>query len=100
MRELSRSNADLAPLVAEIEWVGKLEQFASARGGPDAAPGGPADQERIRILLKQWHDDQQAHQRAFASISAYVPAFRDTYAQALSDLRKLALAGGAGGIEQ
>jgi hypothetical protein len=29
-----------------------------------------------------------------------VPAFRDTYAQALSDLRKLALVGGNSGSEQ
>jgi pSer/pThr/pTyr-binding forkhead associated (FHA) protein len=100
MRQLSHSNADLKPLVAEIEWIGRLEQFAAARGGPDAPVRGPSDQAGIRLLLKQWQDDPQAHQRAFAGISAYVPAFRDTYAQALSDLRKLALVGGASGIEQ
>jgi pSer/pThr/pTyr-binding forkhead associated (FHA) protein len=100
MRQLSHSNADLKPLVAEIDWVGRLEQFAAVRGGSDAPVKGPADQAGIKLLLKQWQDDPQAHQRAFASISAYVPAFRDTYAQALSDLRKLALVGGASGIEQ
>jgi pSer/pThr/pTyr-binding forkhead associated (FHA) protein len=100
MRQLSHSNADLKPLVAEIEWIGTLEQYAAARGGPDAPVSGPTDQANIRLLLKQWQDDPQAHQRAFASISSYVPAFRDTYAQALSDLRKLALVGGASGIEQ
>jgi pSer/pThr/pTyr-binding forkhead associated (FHA) protein len=100
MRQLGHSNADLQPLVAEIEWVGRLEQYAQARGGPDAPLKGPADQANIRLLLKQWQDDPQAHQRAFAGISSYVPAFRDTYAQALSDLRKLALVGGANGIEQ
>jgi pSer/pThr/pTyr-binding forkhead associated (FHA) protein len=99
MRELSRNNADLQPLVAEIDWVGRLEQYASARGGPDAPVANPADQARVRQLLKQWQDDPSAHQRAFATISSYVPAFRDTYAQALSDLRKLALVGGASGID-
>jgi pSer/pThr/pTyr-binding forkhead associated (FHA) protein len=92
MRRLSRNNPDAAPLVAEIAWIGELERFVSARGGADAAIRNPADQARIRQLLKQWQDDQQAHQRAFATISATVPAFRDTYAQAVSDLRKLALA--------
>jgi hypothetical protein len=100
MHQLGRSNADLQPLVAEIEWVGRLEQYSAARGGPDAPVKGPADQANIRLLLKQWQDDPQAHQRAFAGISVHVPAFRDTYAQALSDLRKLALVGGASGIEQ
>jgi hypothetical protein len=51
-------------------------------------------------MVRQWQDEQPAHQRAFATISAWVPAFRDTYAQAASDLRKLALAGGGDGNEQ
>jgi hypothetical protein len=93
MKRLSRNNPDAAPLVAEIAWIGELEQFVSARGGADAPIRNPADGARIRQLLKQWQDDQQAHQRAFATISSTVPAFRDTYAQAVSDLRKLALAG-------
>jgi pSer/pThr/pTyr-binding forkhead associated (FHA) protein len=100
MRELARNNADVQPLVAEIEWVGRLEQYVSARGGPDAAIKDPADQAQVRLLLKQWQDDPPAHQRAFATISSYVPAFRDTYAQALSDLRKLALVGGPSGNDQ
>jgi pSer/pThr/pTyr-binding forkhead associated (FHA) protein len=92
MRRISRNNADAAPLVAEIAWIGALEQFVSARGGADAPIRNPADQARIRQVLRQWQDDQQAHQRTFATISSTVPAFRDTYAQAVSDLRKLALA--------
>jgi pSer/pThr/pTyr-binding forkhead associated (FHA) protein len=100
MRSLSRNNADLQPLVAEIAWVGSVEQSISARGGPDAAISSPADQARVRLILKQWQDDPAAHQRAFATISSYVPAFRDTYAQALSDLRKLALTGGQRGNDQ
>lgn len=97
MRHLSRNNADAQPLVAEIAWVGDVERFAHARGGADAPVRSPADGARVRRIVRQWQDDQAAHQRAFATISAYVPAFRDTYAQAASDLRKLALAGGGNG---
>lgn len=100
MRALAANNADLQPLVAEIDWIGKLEQFVRARGGADAPVSGAPDQTRIQQILKQWHDDQPAHQRAFATISSYVPAFRDTYAQALSDLRKLELTGGHGANDQ
>jgi pSer/pThr/pTyr-binding forkhead associated (FHA) protein len=100
MRRLSLNNADARALVAEIAWIGGLEQFVSERGGAEAAVRNPPDQARIRQLLKQWQDEQQAHQRAFATISATVPAFRDTYAQAVSDLRKLALVGGNGGNDK
>jgi pSer/pThr/pTyr-binding forkhead associated (FHA) protein len=100
MQRLSRNNADAKPLVAEVAWIGDVEQFAHARGGADAPVRNPADGARVHRILRQWQDDQQAHQRAFATISAYVPAFRDTYAQAASDLRKLALAGGGDGNEQ
>jgi len=93
MRSNSRNNLDAAPLVAEIAWIGELEQFVGTRGGADAPIRNPLEQARIRQLLRQWQDEQQAHQRASATISAAVPAFRDTYAQAVSDLRKLALAG-------
>lgn len=96
MRQLSRNNPDAAPLVAEIAWIGEVEQFVGARGGADAPLRNQADQARIRQILRQWQDGQQAHQRAFATISSAVPAFRDTYARAASDLRKLALAGGGG----
>jgi pSer/pThr/pTyr-binding forkhead associated (FHA) protein len=100
MRRLSLNNADARPLVAEIAWIGGLEQFVSERGGADAAVRNPSDQARIKQILKQWQDEQQAHGRAFATISSTVPAFRDTYAQAVSDLRKLALVGGNGGNDQ
>ncbi|MFC5552082.1 FHA domain-containing protein [Massilia aerilata] len=100
MRGLSRNNADAAPLVAEIAWVGEVEQFVAARGGADAPVRSPAEQARIQRILGQWQDEQQAHQRASATIAAYVPAFRDTYAQVASDLRKLALAGGSNGSDQ
>jgi pSer/pThr/pTyr-binding forkhead associated (FHA) protein len=100
MRAASRDNADARPLVAEIAWIGAVEQFVAGRGGADAPVRDAADAARIRELLKQWQDGQQAHQRAFATISSWVPAFRDTYARAASDLRKLALVGGGGGNDQ
>ncbi len=100
MRRLAGHNADAQPLVAEIAWVGDVERFVHARGGAAAPVRDAADGARVRRILKQWQDEQPAHQRAFATISAHVPAFRDTYAQAASDLRKLALAGGGDGNEQ
>jgi pSer/pThr/pTyr-binding forkhead associated (FHA) protein len=100
MRQLARHNADARPLVAEIAWVGDVERFVHARGGAGAPVRDAADGARVRRIVRQWQDEQQAHQRAFATISAYVPAFRDTYAQAASDLRKLALTGGGDGSDQ
>jgi len=99
MRRLSRNNADSAPLVAEIAWIGEVEQFIAARGGAEAPVRNPADLARIRRILGQWQDEQQAHQRAAATIAAWVPAFRDTWARLASDLRKLALTGGSNGNE-
>lgn len=99
MRRLSTHNADARPLVAEIAWVGDVERFVHARGGAAAPVRDAADGARLSRMVRQWQDEQPAHQRAFATISAYVPAFRDTYAQAASDLRKLALTGGGDGNE-
>jgi pSer/pThr/pTyr-binding forkhead associated (FHA) protein len=100
MRVLGHNNIDVQPLLAEIAWIGSVEQYVSARGGADAAVSGAPDQARTAQILKQWRDDPPSHQRAFATISSYVPAFRDTYAQALSDLRKLDLTGGRNGNDQ
>jgi pSer/pThr/pTyr-binding forkhead associated (FHA) protein len=100
MRAASRDNADAGPLVAEIAWINALEQFVAGRGGADVPVRDGADAARIRQFLKAWRDDQQAHQRAAATLSATVPAFRDTYARAVSDLRKLELAGGGNGNDQ
>jgi pSer/pThr/pTyr-binding forkhead associated (FHA) protein len=100
MRTQARNNADALPLVAEIGWIGNVEQFVAARGGADVPVRNPADLARIRQILRQWQDEQQAHQRASSTIASTVPAFRDTYAQAVSDLRKLALVGGNGGNDQ
>lgn len=95
MKQLGRHNAELQPLVDELEWIGNLEKFVSARGGAEAQILGPADAVRVKLILKQWEDESQAHQRAFATISSSVPEFRDAYAEALSHLRKLALSAGA-----
>jgi hypothetical protein len=97
MRELGRHNADALPLVAEIAWIGEVERLIAARGGAEAPVKDPADQARIRQVLRQWQDEQQAHQRAAATIASTVPAFRDTYAKTVSDLRKLALVAGSAG---
>jgi pSer/pThr/pTyr-binding forkhead associated (FHA) protein len=94
MRAQSSHNAELQLLVGELESIGKLEEFVSARGGAGAPVNGAADAAQIELIVKQWQDEKEAHQRAFATISSYVPAFRDAYAQALSHVRKLALSGG------
>lgn len=70
---------------------GMLRPGASARGGAQAPVRDAADAARIRQFLKQWEDQGDAHQRAFVIMSAHVPAYRDAYAAALSDIRKLAL---------
>lgn len=97
MKQLARNNADVQSLLAELEWVGQLEQFVAARGGaeqPVQGGAGGADAAGIQRLLRQWDDDTFGHQQAFTTISSHVPEFRDQYAQALSHVRKLALVSG------
>ncbi len=53
-----------------------------------------ADAAAIARSLAQWEEQNEAHQRAFVTMAAQVPAFRDAYADALSDARKLALTAG------
>jgi pSer/pThr/pTyr-binding forkhead associated (FHA) protein len=91
MRRQDRSNPELAPLLSELDWIGQLRAFAAARGGAQAPVRDAADAARIRQFLKQWEEQGDAHQRAFVIMSAHVPAYRDAYAAALSDIRKLAL---------
>lgn len=100
MRQDARQNSELQPLLNELAWIGDIEKFISARGGAEAASGSPADAARIKLILKQWDDDTEQHQRAFSTISSYVPEFRDTYAVALSHVRKLALSAGGPANEQ
>jgi pSer/pThr/pTyr-binding forkhead associated (FHA) protein len=89
MKQLASHNSDAQSLVAELAWLGDLERFVVRRGGIDAPVRMYADEEAIRKVLRQWNQDTQRHQRAFATISSYVPEFRDGYAEALSHLRKL-----------
>lgn len=88
MRKLGTHNADARPLVAELDWIGRLERYAAQRGA-DAPVRLYADEAPIRQLLAHWNQDTIAHQRALGRIAADVPAFRDLYAEALSDVRRL-----------
>jgi pSer/pThr/pTyr-binding forkhead associated (FHA) protein len=89
MKQLGRHNADVQPMLNELEWMGNLERFVMGRGGPEAPIRIYADEERIKAILKRWDEDTQGHQRTFAAIGSIVPQFRDPYAEALSHLRKL-----------
>jgi hypothetical protein len=99
MRQQGRHIPELTPLLAQLDWIVQLEAFVAARGGAQAPIRDAADAARIQNYLKQWEEQKEAQQRAFMTMSSYVPAFRDAYADALSDLRKLALAGGQAGHE-
>lgn len=91
MRRQGRGNPDLVPLLAELDWIVRLRAYAAARGGAQVPVRDAADAARIRQFLKAWEDQGDAFQRAFVIMSAHVPAYRDAYAAALSDIRKLAL---------
>lgn len=85
----SQHNADAHPLVRELEWIGDLERYFAQRGGAEAPIRLYTDESVIRGLLTHWNQDTGAHQRALGRIAGYEPAFRDVYASALSDVRKL-----------
>ncbi len=89
MKKLNHGNVDEQSLVSELGWIGDLEKFVTGRGGVDAPIRIYADEEKIKSLIKRWSEDTQGHQRASTAISAYVPEFKDRYAEALSHLRKL-----------
>jgi pSer/pThr/pTyr-binding forkhead associated (FHA) protein len=91
MEKQSRHNPELAPLLAELDWIVQLESFVAARGGAQVPIRDSDDAAMIELILKQWEEQNEAHQRAFVTMSSHVPAFRDAYADALSDIRKLAL---------
>ena len=94
MRQPARLNPELAPLLAELDWMLALEATVAARGGALAPVRDAADAAAIARSLAQWEEQNEAHQRAFVTMAAQVPAFRDAYADALSDARKLALTAG------
>lgn len=88
-QRLGARNADVQPLLGELEWIAELHEFVAARGGVDAPIRIFADEERLRRIVKRWNDDTPRHQRALATVAAYVPEFRDAYAETLSRLRRL-----------
>lgn len=89
MKDLGRSNPDMQPLVAELEWIGDMEQFVMGRGGVDAPIRIYTDEDRIKMLLKRWEDGGPVHQSVFTTVASHVPEFREPYAEALSHLRKI-----------
>jgi len=99
MRQSGRNNPELAPLMAELDWIVQLESFVAARGGAQAPVRDAADAAKIKQYTSQLESQNEVHQSAFVTMSSHVPAFRDAYADALSDARKLALVGGQYGHE-
>jgi len=95
MRRQGGRNPELALLLDELDWIVALQRFVAARGGAQAPVRDAADAARIRQILQQWEARNEAYQRGFVTMAAHVPAFRDTYADALSNVRGLALAGSA-----
>lgn len=89
MAKPTQHNADARPLVQELEWIGALARYMAQRGGDEAPIRLYTDEATIRDLLAHWNQDTAAHQRALGRIAGYEPAFRDVYASALSDVRKL-----------
>lgn len=96
MRGHVRNNPELAPLLDELDWIVALQAFVAGRGGAQAASPDAVDAARIEQFLRQWEERNEAYQRAFETMSAHVPAYRDAYADALSEIRRLALARGQG----
>jgi hypothetical protein len=89
LTELGRRDADLPPLIGELQWLGALESLVSGRGGPDAPIRIYADEDRIGQLIERWNDDTGEHQRALSRIATRVPQFGDWYGEALTHLRRL-----------
>jgi pSer/pThr/pTyr-binding forkhead associated (FHA) protein len=86
---LGQRNPDLGSLVAELEWLGQLQQLLAARGGPDQPIRIFADEQAIAALLERWNRDTGTHQRALARVASVVPPFGAPYGEALTQLRKL-----------
>jgi pSer/pThr/pTyr-binding forkhead associated (FHA) protein len=89
MSELGRRDADLRPLIDELEWLGSLERLVNGRGGPETPIRIYADEDSIERLVGRWNDDTSEHQRALAWIASHVPQFGDWYGEALTHLRRL-----------
>jgi pSer/pThr/pTyr-binding forkhead associated (FHA) protein len=89
MTQLGAHDAELRPLVDELDWLGNLERLVSGRGGAGAPMRIYADEDSIGRLIGHWNDDTDEHQRALVRIASYVPQFNDWYGEALSHLRTL-----------
>ena len=89
MRDAAQGNPDLPPLMRELNWITSLAVFTASGEGGDRPIRIYADEDSIAALTAQWDADPAAHQRAATVIAAQVPAFRDVYANALSQLRRL-----------
>jgi len=89
MSALVKRDADLRPLIDELEWLGNLERLVSDRGGPDAPIQIYADEDSIDHLIGRWNDDTGEHQRTLARIASRVLQFGDWYGEALTHLRRL-----------
>lgn len=89
MKTLARHNPEAEPLAGEIGWLSALEAFWAGRGGPDAPIVIYRDEAVIESLIARWNEDPNEHQRLLDQITAYVPAFGERYADALSHLRQL-----------
>lgn len=89
MRARSQNNRDGQALIAQLAWVSDLERYIAARGGVEGPVKMYADASKIRELVRWWDEDTASHQRLLGRIANDVPAFRDVYARALSDLRRL-----------
>ncbi|MFS0758275.1 FHA domain-containing protein [Noviherbaspirillum sp. 1P10PC] len=82
-------NPDLRAMAAELGWIDKLERYMAPRAAADAPIRIYADEQQMQSLLQWWNDDTAAHQRLLSRVASLVPEFGDTYAAALSHLRRL-----------
>jgi len=89
MSELGMRDADLPPLIGELQWLGTLERLVSDRGGAEAPVRIYADEDSIEKLIERWNNDTGEHQRALARIASRVPQFGDWYGAALTHVRRL-----------
>ncbi|HEX8886574.1 MAG TPA: FHA domain-containing protein, partial [Noviherbaspirillum sp.] len=83
------SNPDLRAMAGELGWIGRLERYMAPRAAADAPIRIYADEAQMQSLLQWWNTDTAAHQRLLNRVASYVPDFGDTYAGALSHLRRL-----------
>jgi pSer/pThr/pTyr-binding forkhead associated (FHA) protein len=89
MSDLGMRDADLRPLIDELQWLGNLDRLVSGRGGQEAPIRIYADEDTIEQLIGRWNDDTGEHQRALARIASRVPQFGDWYGEALTHMRRL-----------